>query len=69
MQDLIFIPLYLRCWECYTQIQVSIESLNDNEDVKCPECDFIFTPNIDVDLLLKLMKEAENSSEVLDEIK
>lgn len=67
MQDLIFVPLHLRCHECCVQIQVSIESLDDNEEIKCPECGLVFTPNIDVDLLLKLMKQAENSAEQKNE--
>lgn len=61
MEDLVFTPLHVRCWKCSTPIQVSFESLDDNEEVTCPECGFVFAPDMNVDKLLKLIKAAEKN--------
>ncbi len=62
MQDLIFIPFEVCCPKCSARVTVSLEALNDNETVNCLECNFSFEPNINTDLLLKLMKKIEKDT-------
>lgn len=59
MEDLIFITPKIYCPKCSRMIETSIEELDDNEEITCPHCSFVFTPNFDVEKLLKLMKEVE----------
>jgi hypothetical protein len=63
MEDLIFIPLQVVCSKCITTIRVSLESLDESEEVVCPKCNFVFIPDIDVKQLLELMREIEKGRE------
>ena len=60
IQDLIFTPIQVPCHNCFNLVLVSIEGLDDNEDVTCPKCNFIFTPSLEVSKFLKLIKVIEN---------
>jgi phage FluMu protein Com len=61
MEDLIFTPLKVRCPKCAEFSMVSIESLDANEEVICPRCNFVYFTDIDADKLLKLIKVVEKS--------
>lgn len=53
--------LQIHCRQCRKLIDVSIEGLRENSELHCSYCGFSFTPDIDVENLLKLMKKAEDS--------
>jgi hypothetical protein len=59
MEDLVFTTPHVYCPDCRHLIDTSIEELADNDEITCPQCSFIFTPNIEVDKFLKLIKEVE----------
>ena len=61
MEDLIFTPFQIRCPKCAEFAVVSIEGLDDNEEIICQKCCFVFNPNIDADKLLQLIKVVEKS--------
>lgn len=52
--------LQIHCRKCHKLIDVSIEMLRENSELKCAKCGFVFTPDIDVEALLLLMKKAED---------
>lgn len=53
--------LQIHCQQCRKLLDVSIADLRENSERKCCYCGFLFTPDIDVESLLKLMKKAEDS--------
>lgn len=59
MEDLIFEPIKAVCPKCLTFLLVSFESLQEGEEVICSKCNHRFTPNVDVDRLVKIMKAIE----------
>ena len=61
MEDLIFTPFQIRCPKCAEFAVVSIEGLDDNEEIICQKCCFVFNPNIDADKLLRLIRIVEKS--------
>ena len=68
MEDLIFTPFQIRCPKCAEFAVVSIEGLDDNEEIICQKCGFDFNPNIDADKLLKLIKVVEKSKIVSKDV-
>ena len=68
MKDLIFTPFQVRCPKCAEFAIVSIEGLDDNEEIICQKCDCAFNPNIDADKLLKLIKVVEKSKIVSKDV-
>lgn len=60
MKDLIFCSIKVLCPKCDFQfLDVSLESLQAKEEISCPKCNHTFTPNVNVDQLLKLIRVAE----------
>lgn len=53
--------LQIHCHECKKLMPVAFEDLRDNSLINCPRCDYSFAPSIDVEVLLNLIKEAEDS--------
>lgn len=62
MEDLIFTPPQVHCPNCSKLATTSIEELSDNEEITCSHCGFAFTPNIEVDKFLRLIKEIEKDN-------
>lgn len=60
LQDLIFNPIQVPCFNCFNLISVTIEGLDDKEEITCPKCNCIFISSLDVNKFLKLVKEIEN---------
>ena len=58
-QDLIFNPIQIYCPECVALIDTTIEELQDNSELTCLDCGFVFQPNMNVDNYLKMLKELE----------
>ena len=65
MTDFIFEPFKVICLRCSALVLVSIEALNDNEEVFCSKCHFVFTPNINITKLLKLISLVESNKHEL----
>ena len=68
MEDLIFTPFQVRCPKCAEFAVVSIEGLDDNEEIICQKCYFVFNPNIDADKLLQLIKVVEKSKIISNDV-
>ena len=68
MEDLIFTPFKVRCPKCGEFEVVTIEGLDDNEEIICQKCGCNFNPNIDADKLLRLIKAVEKSNILSNDI-
>ena len=64
MEDLIFIQPQVICPKCSKFIDTSIEGLDDNEELTCSRCTFVFTPNINADKFVKLVKKVEDGGKL-----
>lgn len=53
--------LQLHCRNCKKLMPVEFTDLRDNNLITCPRCEFSFTPDVDVEVLLALIKQAEDS--------
>lgn len=53
--------LQLHCRNCKKLMPVEFTDLRDNNLITCPRCDYSFMPDVDVELLLALIKQAEDS--------
>lgn len=62
MKDLIFTPFGVRCPGCRQLAKLSFEELQFNDAITCSGCENIFSPNIDTQVLLKMIKMVEESS-------
>lgn len=60
-EDLIFRPFQIRCPQCRKHVEVSFEELQFNDELKCPNCENAFTPNIDAQALLALVRKTEET--------
>lgn len=53
--------LQIHCKNCKKLMPVEFKDLRENNPLVCLRCNHSFTPNIDVDALLRLMKQTEDS--------
>lgn len=53
--------LQLHCRNCKKLMPVEFTDLRDNNLITCPRCDYSFAPNIDIEVLIALIKQAEDS--------
>lgn len=53
--------LQIHCRNCKKLMPVEFKDLRENNPIVCPRCNYSFAPDIDVDALLKLMKQTEDS--------
>lgn len=53
--------LQIRCRDCQNSLPVEIADLRENNFITCPHCNCSFTPDIDVETLLELIKETEEA--------
>jgi hypothetical protein len=60
-EDLIFKPFRIRCPKCRKPIEVLFEELQFNDELTCSNCENIFTPNIDAQALLALVRKTEET--------
>lgn len=62
LTDLIFKPFEVICPQCRKRVTVMFEELQFNDELTCPKCENVFSPNIDTKALLELIKMVEDRS-------
>lgn len=53
--------LQIRCRSCRKPLPVKIADLRENKFIVCIHCRHSFTPDIDVEALLELIRETEDA--------
>lgn len=59
LRDLIFLPFGVKCSKCLKVNKVSFEELQFNDEITCLKCGNVFSPNIDTEALLALIRKSE----------
>lgn len=54
--------LRIYCKKCKKRMPVGFKDLRENNPVTCPRCEVAFTPDIDIEALIKLMKQVEDTT-------
>lgn len=53
--------LQIHCKGCKKLMPVDFKDLRENNLITCPRCEHSFAPDINVEILLKLIKQAEDA--------